>query len=961
MNEKSKSMDLQLSSKVNLKAGMSDDESLQASFRKFLEKRKHDIKQEKNNKTTVKSLNRTDEDKAKLRSVFIETAKKYIGIPYSLRYRPENEPIAPLYLDCCGLIRKILEDMEKLIGFKVGKWNQAYQLDTLPIIIDNVKDMKPGDLIFYEGIYKRPNARPQKHNIVHIEIFLGGETGEASLGSRISSNKVSLFDSYKFESANWTLTKYHYRSIETWLNGVCESCCEEHPWIHFISTKSGRKSIFYDSDDEDAETHHDINEPPHPPISHVVADRSNNNDDDDDEEEHVDDDDVYVDGHVDDSHTQRLHKASPSSSPIPTPNIVIQKPVTTSKTIVVSMLNNHLPPSSSSSTSTSSTSTLVHSKSIQLVPKNSTSATSTTISDGNPSKREKRISAARNSTTVPPPPSSSTSTTITVTSITSTTTNLNIQGKSSTVTIKDSSPTSSSLARQPRNHKSTTEGSNNTNNLCYYVNKANGWKLVHDALEKRGWTQLPFEVAAKSNKYNLKWVQQRSQIDYQTHVSGQLVNHIANNDVICSKLGLLLTLRDKFCKGSSSSNNYSLTSPNKDNNNNTSTMGSPKSKRLSSRNSTVTVTPSPPTATVTPSPPAAVASSPIGYNIPSRIPTPWLPETFEIDSQSDVTQALHLEMAELHRTNGKSGLIWLYKPSCNNRGRGIQVFSGKDKLQEICNGKTHKNPETGQTEVIPPRKGGIIQVYIQKPLLIYSDYGLENNNNNSNGLKKKLNGFKFDIRCYMLIARTSPYMVFYHPGYCRLTLKPYSLDLNTLDDPTIHLTNAAIQKQGSSYYDHKEFQIQLVSVVADLIDNSQTDEVEHEKKKASADYLRNQVDADIMKCMTDILKASTNRLLRKHGYFDLYGFDFMVTEDNKLVLIEINTNPAMSLDNSTLENLLPGIIDGTIELVLGLQGPGRPAPSADNTHSKERDRDVLKSLPGQFQLLYDEGNNYMYH
>ena len=66
------------------------------------------------------------------------------------------------------------------------------------------------------------------------------------------------------------------------------------------------------------------------------------------------------------------------------------------------------------------------------------------------------------------------------------------------------------------------------------------------------------------------------------------------------------------------------------------------------------------------------------------------------------------------------------------------------------------------------------------------------------------------------------------------------------------------------------------------------------------------------------------------------------------------------IDNSTLENLLPGIIDGTIELVLGLQGPGRPCPT-ENQHSKERDREVLKSLPGQFQLLYDEANNTMYN
>ena len=64
-------------------------------------------------------------------------------------------------------------------------------------------------------------------------------------------------------------------------------------------------------------------------------------------------------------------------------------------------------------------------------------------------------------------------------------------------------------------------------------------------------------------------------------------------------------------------------------------------------------------------------------------------------------------------------------------------------------------------------------------------------------------------------------------------------------------------------------------------------------------------------------------------------------------------------DNSTLENLLPGVIDASLELVLGSQGPGRPAP-ADNTHSKERDRELLSKLPGQYQLLYDEANNFMY-
>lgn len=42
---------------------------------------------------------------------------------------------------------------------------------------------------------------------------------------------------------------------------------------------------------------------------------------------------------------------------------------------------------------------------------------------------------------------------------------------------------------------------------------------------------------------------------------------------------------------------------------------------------------------------------------------------------------------------------------------------------------------------------------------------------------------KFDIRCYLLIARNFPATVaFYHPGYCRLALKAYDTSLAVLSD-----------------------------------------------------------------------------------------------------------------------------------------------------------------------------------
>lgn len=161
-----------------------ENRSLQDSFMKF---RNRKLKERQILKMCRGGLgcdqNRSEEYKIQLRSKFIETAKKYMGVPYHIKYKPEGEPAQPLYLDCCGLVRQVLMDLQEEFGFIVGKWNQAYQMDTLPIVLKQ-EDLKPGDLIFYEGTYYSKTSKPQKHNNVHVEIFLGGETGEATIGAR---------------------------------------------------------------------------------------------------------------------------------------------------------------------------------------------------------------------------------------------------------------------------------------------------------------------------------------------------------------------------------------------------------------------------------------------------------------------------------------------------------------------------------------------------------------------------------------------------------------------------------------------------------------------------------------------------------------------------------------------------------------------------------------------------------
>ena len=76
----------------------------------------------------------------------------------------------------------------------------------------------------------------------------------------------------------------------------------------------------------------------------------------------------------------------------------------------------------------------------------------------------------------------------------------------------------------------------------------------------------------------------------------------------------------------------------------------------------------------------------------------------------------------------------------------------------------------------------------------------------------------------------------------------------------------------------------------------------------------------------------------------------MIDTNNNLVLLEINTNPALSLDNSTLEKLLPNVVDGAIQLVLDCQGP-----------EKEDNSDFLSSeLPSRYQLLFNESDNILF-
>lgn len=56
---------------------------------------------------------------------------------------------------------------------------------------------------------------------------------------------------------------------------------------------------------------------------------------------------------------------------------------------------------------------------------------------------------------------------------------------------------------------------------------------------------------------------------------------------------------------------------------------------------------------------------------------------------------------------------------------------------------------------------------------------------------------------------------------------------------------------------------------------------------------------------------------KRKNCFELFGFDFLIDEDFRVWLIEVNTNPYLGMPNSYIKGLLPKMMDDLFELVLG--------------------------------------------
>lgn len=62
-------------------------------------------------------------------------------------------------------------------------------------------------------------------------------------------------------------------------------------------------------------------------------------------------------------------------------------------------------------------------------------------------------------------------------------------------------------------------------------------------------------------------------------------------------------------------------------------------------------------------------------------------------------------------------------------------------------------------------------------------------------------------------------------------------------------------------------------------------------------------------------KSSMNPSKRRNS-FEFFGFDFMIDEDFRVWLIEVNTNPYVGIHNDSMNDVLPRMLHGLYKIVL---------------------------------------------
>lgn len=215
--------------------------------------------------------------------------------------------------------------------------------------------------------------------------------------------------------------------------------------------------------------------------------------------------------------------------------------------------------------------------------------------------------------------------------------------------------------------------------------------------------------------------------------------------------------------------------------------------------------------------------------------------------------------------------IWLLKPSFVGCGWGIILSNSIDRITK---------------QIEKRNKRYIVQKYIEKPLLICHT--------------------KFDLRTYYMITMDHKFLRSWTHKLSTIKFAAHEFTFKNLNK-AVHVTNTAINRKLKKSNEGNSLPDNHMWCIDDLI--------AYFKEIGKENVWEEQIYPAMKKSLEAVTLASIDHIEMKPGRFELFGCDYLITEDYQMYLLEINRGPAMCyytpiskyVCGTVMEDILKGI------------------------------------------------------
>jgi len=245
----------------------------------------------------------------------------------------------------------------------------------------------------------------------------------------------------------------------------------------------------------------------------------------------------------------------------------------------------------------------------------------------------------------------------------------------------------------------------------------------------------------------------------------------------------------------------------------------------------------------------------------------FLPKTWLLDDKSDCENFFNiLNSPGYEEAKNERQIVFIRKiASGSYQGEKAQPvdLAEEDDLKSIYgNGK--------QCGIV--KKNYIVQRYIDNPLL--------------------LNGQKFDLRAYMLIASSDPMIAYYHDGF---------LKVNLAGDSSGCMDEEALKQ--AQQWSMEKLQEHLLE----------------EGRITDVNWLNNHLRPQLKKAMIHLLRMTSHAFRKDKSTFELFSVDFLLDSNLNIWFMEANSGPAIEGGYSgSMEKFIVNMIQDHFEIEYGI-------------------------------------------